>query len=188
MTRFAPLFFLWALAVPSIVGAQPADFQTCLSAGSPSCQDLGGPLLVTLCPSGPRYAEIYYGRIAWYPLKCVGPITVAVETFASAFTRFPIYVEIVPLPDARSGYLACVDLQGYVLLSAYGSPTSCGRWDERGPVDITPFVPLGSFYALRIYFFGNQLGESPAVDCIRVTSHPLAVAPSSWTLVKSLFR
>ncbi len=181
------LGFFWALTVPAIAGAQPADFQTCLSRSSPSCQDVGGPLVVTLCPSGPRYAEIYYGRIAWYPLKCVGPITVAVETFAGVDTRFPIYVEVVPLPDARSGYLACENLTGYVILSAYGSPSSCGRWDERGPVDISHIVPLGSFYALRIYFFGHPAGESPAVDCIRVTS-PVAVAPSNWAIVKSLFR
>lgn len=187
------LVFL-ALALPAGASAQyPTNLYTCLSVGNPGLCGVGGRLVITECSLDPptyRYFENWYGRKAFFPLQCVGPITVAVETYSALDTRFPLYVEVVPLGRSPGDYHICEDLPGYVVLIVYGHfGQLCGAWDEI-TVDITTIVPVGTLYALRLHFFGRAEGYSPAVDCIRVTSHPVEtpVAPVTWGRVKSLFK
>ena len=181
-----------ALARPGRASAQPTDLHQCLSGASPTCYDVKGALVISFCsPDSVRSFQYYYGRVAWYPLRCVGPITVAVETSSLPDTRFPLYVEVVPLPEPSAFPLVCENLAGNVILIVYGHfGAPCGEWDEVGPVDITSVVPLGSLYAIRVHFFGNPTGYSPAMDCVRVTAQPAdsAVRSGTWTRVKSLFR
>jgi hypothetical protein len=129
------------------------------------------------------------------PVAFVGPITVGVETISTLDTRFPLYVEVVPLQGSEWFPPVCENLPGNVVLIVYGHfDEPCGAWDEAGPIDITNVVPLGSLYALRLYFFDRGVsggGTSPALGCLRVTAHPVetrAVAPATWGRVKALFR
>jgi hypothetical protein len=185
----------WALAQPSSVGAQPTDLFMCVPfpVGDFSCANLLGPLVLVECPGDPptfRPFETYRGRKAWYPLRCVGPITVEVMTYADLFTQFPLYVEVVPISeDSSEWWRACENLPGSVVLITYGRfNTPCGDWEARGPIDITRVVPLGSLYALRLRFFDSREAQSPAIGCIRVTAHPSAVVARTWGQVKALFR
>ena len=184
----------WALVLPAGTSAQyPTDLNWCAYRSNPTCFELGGgPLIIALCPMGDAFFKLYFGRTAWYPLRCVGPITVSVLTFSGSFTRFPLYVEVVPLSTASAD--ACGNLPGKVVLPVYGQSyisAPCGAWDEAGPIDITNFVSIGSLYALRLYFFSNLAGFSPALGCIRVTAHPIdttAVLPTLWGQVKALYK
>lgn len=185
MNRLYRAVKLWALALPSVVSAQPTDLFTCLSRADPTCQDIGGPLTETTCP---KLFENYYGRVAFYPLRCVGSVTVEVETYASWRTRFPLYVEVVPLTP---GAAPCENAAGNVILIAHGGfEVPCGTWETAGPVDITSVVPIGSLYAIRLYFLGSSGGLSPGVDCVRVTAHPVtsSLASMSWGQAKILFK
>jgi len=74
---------LWALALPTGAGAQyPSELFTCVP-WLPSCSNPKGPLIIPDCSEDPPpLFETYYGRIAWYPLRCAGPITIAVLSFS----------------------------------------------------------------------------------------------------------
>jgi hypothetical protein len=117
-----------------------------------------------------------------------------VETYSMYATRFPLYVEVVPLRDSADFPWVCQNLPGRVIFIVYGQSgisAPCGTWDEAGPIDITTFVPIGSLYALRLYFFSNLSGDSPAVGCIRVTAQAGSTTPvtsTAWGKVKSLYR
>jgi len=187
---------LWALATGA--SAQPSEFATCLPLSSPPCSQLGGGgTIFTMCPTDPpteRLFVLYFGPVAWGPLRCVGPITVAVESFSGADTRFPLYVEVVPLQESSDFPGVCSNLPGYLTLIVYGQSylsAPCGAWDEAGPIDITNVIPIGSLYALRLYFFSNRVGYSPAVGCVSVTAHPIApasVTSTTWSNLKTLYR
>jgi hypothetical protein len=169
---------------PRAASAQaPTEIFRCLGTrDDPTCTDITGPIVITQCP---RHFEIFYGRVAWYPIRNVGPVTISVETFAHFLTRFPLYVEVVPIDD-RIG--VCDNAPGNVVMVARGGQSPCGTWETVGPIDISPVVPIGSNYALRLRFFGSPGGESPAVGCVRVTPNATAVLPSAWTTVKGLYR
>ena len=192
---------LWALAQPTGASAQyPTDLHRCLDGGFPGwptgCVDVEGALLIDFCSEDPpvaRYYSQWFGRLAFFPLQCAGPITVAVETASRTSNRFPLYVEVVPIPnDSREWYRICEDLPGYVVQIVYGHfGVPCGVWDEVGPVDITTVIPVGSLYALQLRSFGSATGYSPGVNCVRVTAQPVdntPVASTTWGLVKALYR
>lgn len=174
-----------AFAVFDTANAQvPHDLVVCLSTRGADCVDIGGREVFDLdCQ---RRYQNFYGRIAWYPLLCVGPITVEVETKQTADTRYPLYVEVVPLV----GSLPCQSAIGRVVMVAHGTPGECGSWETSGLVDITRVMPVGSLYALRLHFFGHPAGFSPAVDCVRVTASSLTsgIEAGGWGMVKSLYR
>jgi hypothetical protein len=193
-TCFAAL--TWALLAVAAARAQaPYDLYMCLHSGgayNPACFDIGGRLVIPICDEGGRYFENYYGRVAWYPLLCVGPIIVSIETVATPDTRFPLYVEVVPLgpPPLGNAPGVCDNAPGNVILVVYGATDPCGTWESSQPTEITSVVPLGSLYAIRVFFLGSWAGYSPAMDCIRVTAQPVTspVAQPSWGLVKGLYR
>lgn len=181
------LCLIQALALHTRASAQQADFESCLGSTSPSCRSTGGPLVV-LDPSCPhRFFDLNFGYVAWYPLMCVGPIEVAVETKAIWQTLFPLYVEIVP---TSPGVSPCLNLPGNVVLVARGIADFCGGWETTRHIDISSIVPVGTQYALRLYFLWHPQGYGPAVNCVRVTSFPQtsAVVPRPWGAVKRLYR
>lgn len=187
---------LWALALPTGVGAQPTDLFNCVADPLvPQCNDPLGPLTIAECSPDPptvNLFETYRGRIAWYPLRCVGPITIEVLTYSWFETHFPLYVEVVPISnDFTEWWKVCENAAGSVILETFGRfNTTCGEWEEVGPIDITHVVSLGSLYALRLHFFDSRGAYSPALGCVRVTAHPsrTAVEGKTWGLVKALFR
>lgn len=187
---------LWARA--SKASAQLTEFFACPWRGEASCVALhGGSTILAQCSSDPPAYNTFrdfFGPLAWYPLRCVGPITVALETFSPANTRFPVYVEVVPLRDSADFPWVCENIPGRVIFIVYGQShisAPCGAWDEAGPIDITQFVPVGSLYAIRLYCFSNVMGTSPFLGCIRVTAHPVEstpVASRTWGNVKALYK
>jgi hypothetical protein len=125
-----------ALALPLSASAQyPTDLNQCLNGGfSGGCFDVGGALLIDICSYDPPTEQLFtrwFGRLAFFPLQCAGPITVAVETASRVNNRFPLYVEVVPIPnDFNEWYRACEDLPGYVVQIVYGHfGVPCGVWD-----------------------------------------------------------
>jgi len=172
------------LAIPNLASAQPTDLFACSSVIAPPCASVGGGAIMTACD---RLFDIFYGRVAWYPLRCVGPITIAIETVAIPTTQFPLYVEVVPRLEPPA---PCGNDPGYVVFIAYGVGHGCGGWETSSSIDITDLVPIGSLYTIRLHYFGNNFGSSPATDCIRVTATPAtsALVSSGWGNVKTLYR
>jgi len=166
-------------------GGQPTDLNVCIEQRGPIpyCTEArtGG---ITYLDCNRSFA-FFRGRIAWYPLRCVGPITIEINAAAHVHNRFPLYVEILPM-----GNTPCLD-PGYHVMTVNGG-FECDPWETIGPLDITTFVPLGSSYAIQIVFFDTGDGdlESPGVDCLRVTPNPIesSVDLATWGHVKLLYR
>jgi hypothetical protein len=161
--------------------AQPANLFSCLGGGDlPYCRGPGTGIITDL-GCGQSF-ELFSGRVTWYPLRCLGPITIEINARAFLDNRYPLYVEIVP-----EGSRPCLD-PGYLVMIARGG-FDCGYWESIS-VDITDIVPLGSTYALQVVFFEGAGGSrgGPGLDCVRITSHPVAVSPTTWGRVKALFK
>lgn len=169
---------------PPPAAGQPADLAACPR--DAYCRDvIVGGLIDLSCL---RRYTLFVGRMAWHPLRCVGPITVGVNALATNGDRFPLYVEIVPMDGSRSGTCPTA-YPGRVVMVTRGS-SNCDYWDYVD-IDITQFVPVGNEYALQITAFdtAGEIEGSPGLGCVSVVSHPLSpVVPSSWGQVKSLFR
>jgi len=166
-------------------GGQPTDLNACIERGGPipyCAEARTGRITYLDCN---RSFGFFRGRIAWYPLRCVGPITIEVNAASHPNNRYPLYVEILPM-----GNTPCLD-PGYVVTTVYGN-SECEPWETIGPIDITTFVPLGSSYAIQIVFLdtGDGALESPGVDCLRVTANPIesSIDLATWGNVKSLYR
>ena len=182
--RALALMVAGTLALANSAGAQPTDLYGCTSLGDPYCSDVLGPAYNPPCG---RFFDIFLGRVTWYPLQCVGPITIAIETVAGHVTHFPLYIEVVPWRDPPA---PCESDPGYVVFTARGVESDCGGWETSSPIDITYLVPLGSVYFIRLHYFGNRYGYSPGTDCIRVTATPTtsAVRKIDWGTVRALYR
>jgi hypothetical protein len=160
---------------------------------SPTCQDIGaGVTVFGPCPG--RFFAHFIGSFAWYPLRYVGPIEVEVETGSSVYTQFPLYVQIVPL-DGVDPTEVCQNAPGYVLMTLFPRRSTrsdpCDFWERSGVVDLSSILPVGSTYVLRFYNFLHPFGNSPGVDCVRVTAHaaqPASVAAMQWGRAKCLYR
>ena len=137
----------------------------------------------------------YHGRIVWPVLRNVGPVTISVKTRYVRFgtTHLPLYVEV----DSRAVPEDCITgLDGRLILVAQGGPECGGTWESVGPINLVPFgVPLGGLYSVQAVFFEalpDDHGEIPfhsiGFSCIRITSHPTAVASTTWSNVKALYR
>jgi len=119
------------------------------------------------------------------------PITIALETYdGSSFGNvLPLYVEIKGYADS----LGCTpEGAGQVIFITRSLDTCGGVWESVGPVEITRFTPLGSFYRIQVAFLQAYPPHwdirSPALRCIRVTVAPDAIASTSWSNLKILFR
>ena len=82
-----------------------------------------------------------------------------------------------------------------MVLAALGGPVCGGTWESVGPLDLRQYgIVVGETYSIRAVFmetlpdgFGRTY-HSVGFSCIRVTSHPTAVASTSWSNVKVFFR
>jgi hypothetical protein len=187
---------LGVLAVPSTASAQPTDLFTCifLFHESPTCVEIGSS--VTVLPQCPgRFFAHFVGYYAWYPLRYVGPIEIEFETGSSVFTQYPLYVQIVPLAGVDPLSEVCGNVPGYVVLTLFPRrswrPDPCDLWESSGLVDLSALLTLGDRYALRVFAVRHRNGDSPGVDCVRVTAYPEQtgrVATTGWGSVKCLYR
>ena len=181
-----------AMAYASEAGAQgQVVLSTCLSVSEPTCKWTEAAILGGL-PGCHKLFVTYYGRIAFWNGSMVnrGDIQIDIETRrSSGAIAAPIYIEIVPtrFPETRP----CEDALGYVVGVMNGvSGEVCEGFETIGPIDISGRVPFGHLYALRITFENNPdwWYASVFVDCVRITSFPVGVAPLSWGSVKTLYR
>lgn len=169
--------------------AQDADLEHCLRDGG-FCSETPAAVVDSSC------GQVFYahrGRLAWAPLRNTGPVTIAVQTRRKDLrTVFPLYVELVAFLDT----LEC-DTRApiSVVLVAQGTFQCDGIWESVGPIDLTRHsIPLGSNYRVQVEFFTTVPDDhgvfrsSVGLSCIRVTSHPTAVTPGSWSRLKSLYR
>ena len=173
-------------------GAQSSDLHACLASGGGTpyyCAELHAGVLLNLDCN--RSYVFNSGRVAWYPLRCVGPITIEVNAQSLSNNRYPLYIEVIPAPEfpPPRDYSPCYE-PGYVVMTVRGR-WGCDPWESIGPIDITPFIPLGSTYAVQVVFFHTRDGvlESPGMNCIRVTAQPITSALSqvTWTGIKTLY-
>ena len=140
----------------------------------------------------------YHGLIAWPVLRYVGPVTIAVKTrvlvHATTTTLFPLYIEVTPRDPPHLTCPSGMPGGGFVVLAALGGPECGGTWESVGPLDLRPYgIVVGEQYSIRAVFmetlldrFG-QIFHSVGFSCIRVTSHPTAVASTAWSNVKQLY-
>jgi len=187
--RLGTWILAWAFASFGVANAQVrTGLSDCIFGGrGPDCAEIEGRAVFSLFCTPPRPYANFYGRISWFPLRCVGPITVELEIATPPDTRFPLYIEVVPLGDPTE---VCNTAVGSVVMIVYGESGDCGSLVSSEAIDITRVVPIDGLYAIRLHFFGHPEGFSPAMDCIRVTAHPIVsgLNESSWSLVKTLYR
>jgi hypothetical protein len=169
--------------------AQEVELDNCLRDGG-FCSETPAAVVDSSC------AEVFYahrGRLSWAPLRNAGPVTIAVQTRRrNLLTTFPLYVEIVAFVDS----LECdTEPAISVVLVAQGTSQCAGIWESVGPIDLTRHsIPLGAPYRVQLEFFATAPDDhgvfrsSVGVSCIRVTSHPAVVAPTSWGWFKSLYQ
>ena len=140
----------------------------------------------------------YHDTIAWPVLRNVGPVTISVKTRYVRFGRtyLPLYVEVRGRTTQGDQHECRTGLGGHLILVAQGGPECGGAWESVGPIDLRRWgVPPGELYSVQVVFFESipdHHGEIPfysvGFTCIRVTSHPTAVAPASWSTIKVLYR
>lgn len=179
------------LSLPSGSQAQyPTDMLYCFNAGQlEACLDVSaGTLIDPFCPSGPRVWEAFFGRLAWYPLEYAAPIVIEVDARRTPSSRFPIYIEYVPLKD-RPDDLGFCDGPGDVIAVVWGGPECDSPWERFGPI-ILP-LDVGDLYFIRAFWVGdNAIQHHAYMNCIRVTAQvaPSAVETRTWGRVKHLYR
>lgn len=170
----------------------PTELDDCVGSSSDFCSDSTAVLVDYSCG---QLFNRYYGRIAWPPLRNVGPVTIAVKTSNAHATAFPLYVEVRGRIDAADADCR-TDLGGHLILVAQGGTSCGGSWESIGPVDLRPYgVPLGWNYSLQCTFFETvpsdffgAIWHTVGFACIKVTSHPLPVSSVSWASMKVLYR
>ena len=171
--------------------AQPAELYSCMEPGS-YCSESALDTLTEFDHCG-MYFYQFTGRLAWPVLVNAGPVTIAVQTKATEFTPYPLYIEI--RGPTRPPVECTTQLAGTVVIEAQGFPRQCqGIWDSVGPIDLRQIgIPLGGEYHVQAMSFLDHYSgwRSVGIACIRVTSSPgspSAVEAVTWGTVKTLFR
>jgi hypothetical protein len=172
------------LTTETVAKAQPTELYTCTSLSTPTCYEVWGPGILGDCF---RLFDVFIGQVAYYPLRCIGPITIAIENLSIPSVQFPLYLEVVPLGESPA---PCANDPGYLVHIVRGVEGGCGGWETSPQIDITEFVPIGTLYALRLRYLYNRYGYSPATDCVRVTAVATtsAVEHFNWGTVKTLYK
>ena len=187
--RTKPFLLLMLLAVGA--GAEePTELYDCVNDADGPSFCTGDSTAVLVDEGCGATFNRYHGRIAWPVLRNVGPVIISVRTRAviGLPTELPLYIEV------RQAIPGCwVWGSAQVALVALGGVLCGGRWESVGPVDLMEFgVPLGELYTVQAVFLESIPGQfkynSVGLNCIRVTSHPLAVAPATWSDIKVLYR
>lgn len=185
-----------ALTAAGVLGsraqAQQTILEDCIGPTSVVCSN--PPVLLPGDSCGTPFYR-FNGRIAWPPLKNVGPVTISIQSRRDPYTLMPLYVEIRNLV-ANEDTTACnPDTGGVLLLTDFGGAPCGGTWTTVGPFDLRPFgVRMGEFYRVQVAFFETrpwptgERGYSPGFSCIRLTAPPTPVAMQTWGHVKRLFR
>jgi hypothetical protein len=176
------------LVTPTRVLPQPANLDFCFHRGQlEACADLSvATLILPFCPGGSVLGETFYGRVSWGPLVYEGPVTIAVDAMRTPKSRFPIYIEIVPLEAPGMAYC---DVPGMVVMVVSGRSGCEPQPETLGPGPLP--LSIGQQYMVRAQFFGVPPGHyNTFLRCIRVTSSPLRtpVSDKTWGAIKTLFR
>lgn len=182
------LLFLMLVAVGARA-QEPTELYDCVN-------DADGPNFCTVDSTAVLVGEgcgatfnRYHGVITWPPLRNTGPVTISVRTLATIHgtTHLPLYIEVA------EGVQGCRALRpGLVALVAQGVTLCGGVWESVGPIDLREYgTRLGDLYTIRAVFLeslpGTFTSHSIGFACIRV-SHPLAVAPATWSSIKVIYR
>ncbi|MFQ5601564.1 MAG: hypothetical protein ACE5G2_13570, partial [Candidatus Krumholzibacteriia bacterium] len=131
----------------------------------------------------------YQGRVAWYPLRYVGPILLEVNARGGPGARFPLFVEIL-FVDQHPPDTGWCDGPAGVVLTAHGT-TDCNAWETAGPLDLSYWIDIGDPYVVRVNFIleARSWVSSPALGCIRVRpDSTTALETPTWSVVKGLYR
>jgi hypothetical protein len=174
----------------------PTELDDCTGPGADFCFDGVPALLDSECAA---IFEGYDGRIAWPPLRNMGPVTIAVQTRFRVGSgpqgsfMLPLYVEVRNRTSEFDRLECDTGLSGSLVLVANGSEQCGGIWESVGPLDLTRYgLPLGALYSVHCVFFRlspqERTTRSVGFSCIRVTSNPTTVAAATWGLVKSLYK
>lgn len=193
-------FITLLLVAVSVAAQEPTELYDCVD-------DADGPDFCTsdstvtfLDASCDATFNRYRGRIAWPVLRNVGPVTISVKTRAVYRTipslLLPLYIEVTARTLPGDQETCRTGLTGRLILVAHGTRECGGTWESLGPVRLEALgVPLGALYTLQAVFFEsapNENGYSSfhtiGFSCIRVTSHPTALAPATWSAIKVLYR
>jgi hypothetical protein len=155
---------------------------------NPYCQDVDfADFLDVSCPTGSW--TLYMGRVAWWPLRYVGPIMISVDSRRGYEPQgLPLYVECVPLATHPPGLGYC-DGVGTVIMRVRGH-TECDAVETGGPFDLSYMLSPGDLYVIRAYFLSDleRVTHSPYFRSIRVEPAPMAIEPATWGMVKGLYR
>jgi hypothetical protein len=177
------------LLVPKDGTAQyPTDMLFCFNSGQlEACTDVGGGTLLDFdCPE--KAWESFFGRVAWYPLRYIGPITIEVDARRTPSSRFPIYIEYLPLKDRPSDLGFC-DGPGEVIAVVWGGTQCDSPWETFGPI-LLP-LEVGELYFLRAHWVVDSTHHT-YLNCIRVRAQtdraPTAVESTMWGIMKNLYR
>ena len=164
--------------------AQTVGLDTCSGLASGICGPPEWTGTLTSCNGRDLHFSRYVGRIGWI-LRSVAPIVIELDTHSIGPVQFPLYVEIVPNPVD-----GCAT-PGRVVMHGYGDSGPCGITEQSPVIDVTQLAPVGTLYALRIYFVAlpGRPHQTPALRCVRVIPQTQApIGSRSWGLVKALFR
>jgi hypothetical protein len=182
---------LAALLWSSHSEGQSTSLDDCVGPASTVCFDSTAIPVVDEC--GETFFR-YRGRIAWPPLRYVGPVTIAVKSQNDRLSTYPLYVEVSERSDPEEGCRS--NLSGHLILVAQGGTGCGGTWETVGPVDLRPFgVQVGTLYDVRCVFFEDVPRPFPerslysvGIGCIRVTTEVSSVSQSTWSSAKLLYR
>ena len=177
------------LLATSAKAQYPTDMVFCFSSELELCADVvAGDLLDPFCPIGPRAWKSFFGRVAFEILQYAGPITIEVDAQRSIFSRFPIYIEWIPV-EGRPQELGFCDGPGHVIAVVWGGSQCDSPFETFGPI----WLPLevGDRYVIRAHWVGEPGHRHQTyLNCIRVSS-PTETTPiesTTWGMVKRLYR
>lgn len=182
--NFLAISLLIGLCKPSFT--QNTELYSCLP-DSTACVESQDQLIADICSGS--FFHFHRGRVSWPPLRAVGSTTVSIQTYG-ADNLLPLYLEIVPVADS----VTCLPMQnGHVILETRSLAQCGGLWETVGPIEITRFTPIGSFYRVQLVFLEgyppSSFGlRSPGLGCIRVTAKPTSMHAHSWGAVKLLYQ
>lgn len=177
---------LLALLGGGAAGAQPTELFSCFEPGT-FCSEAPFDTLETYDMDCGQTFKIIQGRVAFPPLRNLGPVTIRVRTYGRPATT-PLYVEV--RGPNRAGLGCTTVLAGSLVLIAYGFPTQCGGvWESIGPIDLTRTgVPMGEEYHVQLEGFREYGGQTVAVSCVEVTRGTTPVSAVTWGNMKRTYR
>jgi hypothetical protein len=189
---FIIILLLLLLAVPAHAQLElPAELDDCTGPSALFCFNGAPAVIDSGCGA---IFDGYAGRIAWPPLRNIGPVTIEIKTEYS-FTRqaiLPLYVEVATR-RGESDLRCSTSRAGRVVLVAQGAERCGGTWQSIGPIDLIAYgIALGDPYQVQCVFFRTTPDQvtirSIGFACIRVNPYPAATQAARWGAVKQIFK